>query len=138
MKALALALLLLPFCLRAEEGYLPKVKVTPLEMAVTDAAGQPIKYPGTDQPEVRALIVEIPPGAQTGWHRHPYPCYAYMLEGELEVEIEGGRKNRIKAGEASVEVVNLWHNGTNVGDKPAKLVLFVTGERGKPFTTRSE
>lgn len=138
MKALRI-LLFLPGLLLAQDGaYLAKVKVSPLLATTTDAAGQPISYPQTDHPEVQAMIVEIPPGAQTGWHRHPFPCFAYMLEGEIVVDIEGGKSNTVKAGEALVEVVGLWHNGTNPGTEPARLVLFVTGEEGEPFTVRTE
>lgn len=134
---IVLALLVLLTIARADDAaYLPKVKVTPILMALSDAAGQPIVYPTTNAPEVRALIVEVPPGTETGWHKHPFPCYAYMLAGELSVAMEGGKSHVVRAGDALVEVVNLWHNGTNTGTTPARLVLFVTGERGKPFTVR--
>ncbi len=139
MKAalLLIALVFPVLSLHADEAaYLPKVKVDPILMALSDAAGQPIVYPKTENPEVRAFIVEVPAGAETGWHKHPFPCYAYMLEGELNVAIEGGKSHVVRAGDALVEVVNLWHNGTNPGSTPARLVLFVTGERGKPFTVR--
>lgn len=119
------------------EGYKPAIRVSPLLRTSTTAAGQPIAYPRTDAPEVTAVLVEIPPGAETGWHKHPFPCYAYVLSGELTVEMEGGRTNRIAAGQALVEAVNVLHNGRNTGGEPAKLVLFVTGEKGKPFTVRT-
>lgn len=80
----------------------------------------------------------IPPGAETGWHKHPYPCFAYILEGELEIEMENGKTVRIGAGQALAESVNVLHNGINRGSKPAKLVMFVKGEKGKPFTVKAE
>lgn len=142
MKALFPALLL---CLAAgplsakdgPEGYQAQIQVMPLLRTTTTAAGQPIVYPAAVQPEVTAALVEIPPGAQTGWHKHPFPCYAYLLSGELEVELEGGKVNRFKAGDALVEAVNLMHNGRNVGTEPVKLVLFATGDKDKPFTVKS-
>lgn len=139
MKRFALFALLLPVALHAqpEEGYLPQVRATPLLRTETTAAGQPIVYPKTNHPEVRALMVTIPPGAETGWHKHPYPCYAYLLSGELTVELKGGKSNRYKAGDAVVETVNLLHNGKNTGSEPVKLVLFVTGEKDQPFTVKA-
>ncbi|MDD5201411.1 MAG: cupin domain-containing protein [Terrimicrobiaceae bacterium] len=119
------------------EGYKPVVQVTPLLRTSTTAAGQPIAYPRTDAPEVTAVLVEIPPGAETGWHKHPFPCYAYMLSGELTVETEGGRTHHLVAGQALIEAVNVLHNGRNTGSEPVRLVLFVTGEKGKPFTVRT-
>ena len=138
MKLSALLAFLLPAAIFAHsEGYLPVVRATPLLRTTTTSAEQAIVYPKTDHPEVTALLVEIPPGAETGWHRHPFPCYAYLLSGELSVEIEGGKVNHFKAGDAVVESVNLLHNGKNTGTVPAKLVMFVTGEKGQPFTVKA-
>jgi quercetin dioxygenase-like cupin family protein len=140
MKRFLLALLIFSSVLRAGEpggSYLPAIKATPLLRTTTTSAGQPIVYPKTEQPEVTALLVEIPPGAETGWHRHPFPCYGYILSGELDVELEGGKSYHLKAGEALAEAVNLLHNGKNSGSEPVKLVMFVTGEKGQPFTVKA-
>lgn len=118
-------------------GYRPVIKVTPLLQTTTTAAGQPIAYPKVDDPQVTAVRVEIPPGAETGWHRHPFPCYGYILSGELVVEMEGGRTEQLKAGQALVEVVNMLHNGRNAGTEPVTLVMFVTGEKDHPFTVKA-
>lgn len=129
-------------CLRAEpddsEGYKKEIQVTPLLRTLTTIAGQPIVYPKTDAAQVTAVQVEIPPGAQTGWHKHPFPCFAYILSGALEVEMEGGKTVRLTAGQAMAESINVMHNGTNKGIEPVKLVLFVMGEKEKPFTERPD
>lgn len=116
--------------------YAGPVKVRTLLKTDTDAAGRPIAYPTGTPAEVSGLLVEIPPGGETGWHRHPLPCLAYMLEGEIEVTLSDGRINVVKAGEAFAEVVDLDHNGRNLGKVPARLVLFVLGTQGQPFTLR--
>ena len=121
----------------AAEGYRKEIQIAPLLRATTDAAGQPMAYPQTDQPQVTAVMVEIPPGAQTGWHKHPFPCFAYVLSGSLTVEMEGGRVHELTAGQAVAESVNVMHNGKNTGTEPVKLVMFVMGETGKPFTERA-
>lgn len=138
MKPLAL-LLLLPLAALADatEGYAPKIVAMPILRTGTTAAGQPITYPKVADPEVTAVLVEIPPGAETGWHTHPFPIYGYVLAGELDVEIEGGKKNRYKAGDAIAEAVGLLHNGRNSGTEPVRLILFVTGEKGRPFTVKA-
>lgn len=118
------------------EGYTKQIQVTPLLKTTKTASGQVIAYPKTDSPQVTAVMVEIPPGAQTGWHQHPYPCYAYILSGELTVEVKGGKAHKLQAGEALVEVVNTTHNGVNKETKPVRLVMFATGEKDKPFTVR--
>ena len=118
------------------DGYRTQIKVTPLLRTTTTVSGQPIAYPVTESPQVTAVLVEIPPDAETGWHEHPYPCYAYILSGKLTVEVNGGKPRELLAGEALVEVVNTTHNGTNKGTEPVRLVMFVTGEADKPFTVR--
>lgn len=119
------------------QGYRREIQIAPLLRTTTDAAGQPLAYPVTDQPQVTAIMVEIPPGAETGWHKHPFPCFAYILSGALTVEMEGGKVHELSAGQALAESVNVMHNGKNTGAEPVKLVMFVMGEREKPFTERA-
>ena len=118
----------------ASAGYRKGIQIEPLLRTTKDAAGQPLAYPVTENPQITAVRVEIPPGAETGWHRHPYPCFGYILSGALTVEIEGGKIHELTAGQALVEVVNLTHNGKNLGTEPVRLIMFVMGERDKPFT----
>lgn len=89
--------------------------------------GQPIAYLKTDKPEVTVMTVELPPGADTGWHTHPVPVYAYVLSGSLTVEVKGKKTSIFQAGDAIIEVVNTRHYGKNTGDVPVKLVVFYTG-----------
>lgn len=118
------------------EGYKPIIKVTPLLRETVTSAGQPIVYPKTENPEVTAVRVIIPPGAETGWHKHPFPCYGYILSGSLTVEMEGGKVEHPSAGQALIECVDMLHNGKNTGTEPVELVMFVTGEKGLPFTVK--
>ena len=94
----------------------------------------PMKYLVTQNPELTVLKVEIKPGSETGWHLHPVPLYAYVLQGELTVEVKGGDIYHFGAGDAIVEVVNIPHNGRNLGTIPVILVAFYTGAKGTPNT----
>lgn len=95
--------------------------------------GTPLHYP-EGSPDVHNVIVDIAPGAQTGWHRHPVPAMAYVLEGELELQLKDGRTTRVRAGESVMETVDTWHNGINVGSTPVKLVAFYLGVEGQALT----
>jgi quercetin dioxygenase-like cupin family protein len=138
MKRFVWLFLVLPAAASAQtaEGYLPQIRATPTLRTETTIAGQPIVYPKPDQPEVTALLVEIPPGAETGWHKHPFPAYGYILSGKLEVELEGGKVNHLKAGDAIAESVDLAHNGKNNGTESVKLIMFVTGAKDQAFTVK--
>jgi len=117
-------------------GYQEGVQVTPLLSTSENTIGQAIQYPKTNEPEVSGLLVEIPPGKQTGWHRHPVPLFAYVLSGTLTEEFSDGEKHEFHQGQALAEAVDTPHNAYNAGTEPVKLVVFVLGEKGAPFTVR--
>ncbi|HOG13492.1 MAG: cupin domain-containing protein [Smithellaceae bacterium] len=100
--------------------------------AETMSNGEPIDYLDTDRPQVTVMTVDIAPGAGTGWHSHPMPVYAYVMAGQLTVEIERGKTAEFREGDAIIEVVNLRHNGTNHGKVPVKLLVFYLGAKDVP------
>lgn len=113
------------------------VKVTPLLKTTESWNHNPIAYP-TGKAEITSMLVEIAPGAETGWHLHPVPTFGYLLEGSLEVTLKDGRVKKIQPGEAMVEVMNMLHNGRNVGPIPVKILVFYAGEEGQPLTVKEE
>jgi quercetin dioxygenase-like cupin family protein len=133
---LAAALATTPLAAKDNPGYSAQTRLSLLLCTEMDAAGQPLRYPVTDKPQVSAVEVVLQPGAETGWHKHPFPCFAYLLAGEITVEMEGGKTHRYTAGQAMAESVNVLHNGRNTGPEPVRLVLFVMGEEGRPYVER--
>lgn len=111
----------------------PGVTVEPLGQAQSSWDGQALVYP-EGQAQVTAMRIDIEPGATTGWHQHPVPSFAYVLQGELEVSLKDGAVKRLKAGEVLFEVVGTPHNGRNVGKGTVKLVVFYAGAAGKALT----
>lgn len=132
-----LLLALAPFFATAE-GYKPEVKSKVLHRATTTSNGAPITYPLSEHPEVSTLDIVIPPGAETGWHKHPVPLYTYVMAGEVEVEMEGGKKMTFVAGDVVYEVVDTWHNGINRGSVDARLIVFALGTEGKALVIPRE
>ncbi len=90
------------------------------------------------KPEMTSLHIDIAPGAETGWHLHPVPSFAYVLQGQLEIQLKDGKVKRVKAGDAFAEVVNTLHNGRNVGHDTVKLVVFYVGEVGQTLTIKQD
>lgn len=115
-----------------------QAKVEKLAVTSTNYVGQPLAYPDSGKPEVTVLVVHLPPGSSTGWHKHPVPVYAWMIEGELTVRTENGIEKRFVKGEPIIEVMNLLHNGTNTGKKTASLVVFYTGVEGVPNVIKAD
>ena len=58
-----------------------------------------------------------------------------MLEGQLEVTIDGQAPKAIKAGEAIIIPQGIVHNAQNTGTQPLKAVGVYIVEKGKPMTT---
>ena len=100
--------------------------LTPLLQSGTDVLGAPLAYP-EGAPNVTAAIVTVPPGGETGLHRHEVPLFAYILEGELTVDYGEKGKKTYLAGEAVLEAQHLPHNGTNTGAVPMKLLAVYMG-----------
>ena len=111
------------------------VKVTNLLKTTNSWDDKPIVYPD-GKAEITGLLVEIAPGAETGWHLHPVPSFGMVLEGTLEVTLQDGGVKRLQAGDALAEVVNTPHNGHNVGDIPVKLVAFYAGTVGQALSIK--
>jgi len=131
IRGLCLGLLLLLMTVPAlaaeyDSGVTAKV----LKKTAVTGNNDKITYPVTDKAEVTAMTVDLAPGAETGWHKHPVPVYAYVVAGQLSVELEDGRRLDFAGGDAIIEVVNTWHNGKNSGQVPVQLAVFYLGVEG--------
>lgn len=80
-----------------------------------------IRYP-QGPAKVSAAIIELAPGASTGWHGHGVPLFTYLLAGELEIEYANGKRVSVKAGDAFMESMSMAHIGSNTGDKPVRIL----------------
>jgi len=134
---LVICLLLAPSFLNADE-YDGGVQAKVILKTATTGNGAPVAYLKTDQPEITALIVDIAPGAQTGWHKHSVPVYAYVVSGFLTVDIEGNISRQFNPGDVIVEVMNARHNGVNKGSFPVKLIVFYTGAKDVPNVIKTD
>lgn len=134
--SLIICLLLTPIMVGAGE-YNSGVQARVLLETTKTSNGQPIQYLQTEKPEVTVMEVVIAPGAQTGWHKHPVPVYAYVVSGILDVNIEGSKSTQFKEGDVVIEVMNVRHNGINNGKAPVKLIVFYTGSLDLPEVVKT-
>ncbi|PTE11669.1 cupin domain-containing protein [Mesorhizobium helmanticense] len=110
------------------------VVVTPLASRTETASGQPITLP---QKNVQVLVstYDIAAGATLPVHKHPFPRYAYVQAGTLQVtNVETGKSNTYKTGDFIVEMIGQWHQATNVGTDPVKLLVIDQVEEGTKNT----
>ena len=118
--------------------YAEQLKVTTVMKGGATIAGQKIEYPKTDKAEMASVVIEIPPGNESGRHMHPVVTYVHVLEGTLTVEFDDGTRQTFETGKGFLEVVNTWHNGKNLGEVPLKFLVVFAGEEGKPNLIRPE
>lgn len=90
--------------------------------------GQDIVYPLGDA-KITSKIVTIPVGAETGYHMHQYPLYAYVIKGDIQVDYDRFESHIYTTDDSFIEAVNHMHNGKNIGDIPAKVLVVVIGEQ---------
>ena len=138
MQRTASLVLALAACSATRAAAQVKFTATPILQSGVTVSGAPIAYPQTDSAEVTGLRVDIGPGGETGRHMHPYPAFVYVLEGTVEVEMEGGTVHTYKAGDSFLEVLNTWHNGRNKGAAATKLLVVFAGVKGRPNLVRPQ
>jgi len=85
--------------------------------------------------EVVQAIAELQPGGQSGRHTHPGEEVAYILEGTIELEMQGKPAMAKKAGDAFLVPAGTAHNAKNTGKTVAKVLGTYIVEKGKPLAT---
>lgn len=102
-----------------------EAKVTPLmSKDLTNIPGK----------EAVMITVEYPPGASDPIHRHNAHAFVYVLEGEIVMQVRGGKEMVLKPGETFYEGPDDVHVvGRNASKtKPAKFVVFLVKNKGAP------
>jgi quercetin dioxygenase-like cupin family protein len=72
--------------------------------------------------DVTALRITLPPGASTGWHRHPGPGFMVVTQGAVTLYANDCTKTTYTKGQAYVEVPGLVNFVRNDGLEPAVFV----------------
>ena len=78
---------------------------------------------------------EFSPGGAAGKHTHPGEEIGYILEGTLQLEVDGKPPVVLKAGDAFFIPAGTVHDGKNIGTVPAKVLATYVVEKGKPVAT---
>jgi quercetin dioxygenase-like cupin family protein len=86
------------------------------------------------QYETVMMLVELPPGVNTGLHTHPGFDSAYCLEGLLTVIILGQPDKTINAGESWHVAPGIVHE-VRADDEAVKVLAAYVVEKGKPLAT---
>src|SRR4051794_8308502 len=109
------------------------------EAKVTELMSKDLKdLPGNK--EGLMITVEYPPGSVDPVHRHNAHGFIYVLEGEIVMQVKGGKQVTLKPGDTYYEGPDDVHTvGRNASkSKPAKFVVFFVKEKGAPILVPAE
>ncbi|NDP20842.1 MAG: cupin domain-containing protein [Paludibacter sp.] len=134
MRKIILLFILTCIFANAKAQYNSGVVLEPLLKTDTTSIGQKIVYPDFKNDEVSIYKVTIPHGKSTGWHKHLFPVFAYVIQGTLTVEVDNRKPLYFNTNSSFSEVINTMHNGVNNGKEDVVLIAFFMGEKGKPLS----
>ena len=91
----------------------------------------------TSTPGWEAVLMraEFEPKGEVGKHTHPGNEVAYILQGALELSVEGQAARTLKEGESFSLAANTVHSAKNVAKGPTKVLVTYIVEKGKPIAT---
>ncbi len=138
MNKYFLSLILIAFLSLTARSQYSGLLITKLLQTDTTTIGQKISYPKFADPEVTMLKITISPGKSTGWHKHDFPVFAYILQGTLTVELEDHRVVKFKENSTFAEVIDTYHNGTNMEDSDLVLIAVYLGGKGEKLSAKME
>ena len=118
--------------------YDKEVLIEPVLKTDKTSIGQGIDYPDFKDEEVSILKVTIPSGKATGWHKHSFPVFAYVLKGNLTIELEENKTLEFPENSSFAEVIDTFHNGKNNGKEDVILIAFFMGEKDKPLSVKKQ
>jgi quercetin dioxygenase-like cupin family protein len=93
---------------------------------------QKVDFP--DGYNVITAIAEVPAGGASGRHTHPGVETGYVMEGELELDIDGQAPLKLKAGDSYQIPAGAIHNA-KAGDKSFKVLGIYIVDKTKPLAT---
>jgi len=86
--------------------------------------------------EIVVLEVRYPPGVKSTSHRHNAHTIVYVLEGTVIMQVAGGEKKTLTAGQVFYETPDDIHSvSMNASEtEPARILAFFLKEKGAPVT----
>lgn len=86
--------------------------------------------------EIVQTLVEIPEGKESGRHSHPGPEIGYIVQGDVEIDIDGQATLKLHSGDPFRIPPNTVHNARNVGTVRTKMLSSYLIEAGKALVDK--
>lgn len=89
--------------------------------------------------EANVVLLNVAPGWKIDKHSHPGHIFVYVIEGSINIAVEGKPARVIKAGDVVYELPGQSMAANNISStNGAKLLAFQVGDAGEPLTVMAE
>ena len=102
------------------------------KLARREVQRAPLSIVGREMVQVETLI---PPGVESGWHIHPGEEVGYIVEGQVEMRVQGRATVVLKPGEGFLIPPRTPHNARDLGPETGKMLSTYIVEAGQPIET---
>ena len=87
---------------------------------------------GREMVQVETLI---PAGVESGWHIHPGEEVGYIVEGQVEMMVQGRATVVLQPGQGFLIPPRVPHNARDLGPETGKMLSTYIVETGQPIAT---
>ncbi|HEX2933297.1 MAG TPA: cupin domain-containing protein [Candidatus Binatia bacterium] len=91
-----------------------------------------LSIPGREMVQVETLI---PAGVESGWHVHPGEEVGYIVEGEVEMRVQGRATIVLRPGQGFLIPPRTPHNARDLGPETGRMLSTYIVETGQPIAT---
>ena len=120
---------------------IPILAATILALGSTVAFGDETAKPllsqelsGMEGTQANVIYYDVDPGFATERHLHPGHVFIYVIEGAIELDVEGEELVRLSAGDAGYEPPDKPMVGRNASStERARFVVFQVGRTDEPL-----
>ncbi|MDN5765679.1 MAG: cupin domain-containing protein [Humibacillus sp.] len=81
------------------------------------------------------VLTEIPVGVASGWHTHPGEEVGYIVDGTVEMAIEGRSTLILNAGDGFLIPPATPHNATDLGPGTGRMLSVYLVDPGQPLAS---
>lgn len=85
--------------------------------------------------EVVQVLTEIPAGVASGWHTHPGEEVGFILDGKVEMKVQGRPVTVLQAGDGFLIPPNTPHNARDLGPLTGRMLSTYIVPSDQPLST---
>ena len=102
------------------------------KLARREVQRSPLSISGREMVQVETLI---PAGVESGWHIHPGEEVGYIVEGQVEMRVQGRATVVLRPGQGFLIPPRTRHNARDLGPETGRMLSTYIVESGKPIAT---